>query len=69
MRDMSGVFKGGLSRSWLNMPVVELTLWIDVQPSSSLIVLVNTTKARRPLTGCTYAIPSSSRLPSKTSPQ
>ena len=37
---MSRVFKGGLSRSWLNLPVVELTLRIDVQPSSSLIVLV-----------------------------
>ena len=29
---------------------------------------INTTKARHPLTGCTYATPSSSRLPSKSSP-
>jgi hypothetical protein len=28
---MSRVFKGGLSRSWLDLPVVELTLRVDVR--------------------------------------
>jgi hypothetical protein len=41
----------------------------DMQPLLSYTSLhINTTKACRPLTGCTYATPSSSRLPSKSSP-
>lgn len=38
--NMARVLKGILSCDGLNLPVVELTLRVDVQPTSSLIVLV-----------------------------
>jgi hypothetical protein len=31
---LAGLLKGGLSRYWLRLAVVELTLRVDVQPAS-----------------------------------
>ena len=39
-RGLAGLLKGGLSRYWLRLPVVELALRVDAQPTSCMGVLV-----------------------------
>ena len=49
---MSCVLKGGLSRSWLDLAVVEMTLRVDVQPAPGLVVLVPASTVRRRIECC-----------------
>ena len=37
---MTRILKGNLSRYGLSLPVVELTLLVDMQPALSLVVLI-----------------------------